>query len=321
MSITTTNMTPAVRAQLYSQFLLTQLEDGFLPSGWHRDVSDFTDGTAIQIPVYGDVVIRDYVEDQDVVFDPVSSGSVSLEINKYVQGGYYITDKMKQDSYIISQIDAETPRQIMRKISETYETNLLAQVNVGQTAASPNAFNGADKRFVAGGTNQVLTLDDIAYMKLAFDVAKVPEEGRVLILSPFAEAQFNKSVAAQAFTNNPMFEGMVTTGFSNSMRFIRSIFGFDIYVSNRLPQISSETINATNRGTNATATSASACIAMCVADDMCKPFMGAWRQMPRTEGERNIKKQRDEFVVTARWGFGVQRVDTLGAILVANRFA
>ena len=51
---------------------------------------------------------------------------------------------------------------------------------------------------------------------------------------------------------------------------------------------------------------------MCVADDQTKPLMAAWRQQPRVEGERNKDLQRDEFVQTARWGMGAQRLDTLG---------
>jgi hypothetical protein len=39
--------------------------------------------------------------------------------------------------------------------------------------------------------------------------------------------------------------------------------------------------------------------------------------MPKVEGERNKDMRRDEFVTTARWGFGVQRVDTLGVLLTS----
>jgi len=39
--------------------------------------------------------------------------------------------------------------------------------------------------------------------------------------------------------------------------------------------------------------------------------MGAWRRMPKVEGERNKDRARDEFVVRARYGFGIQRLDTM----------
>ena len=48
--------------------------------------------------------------------------------------------------------------------------------------------------------------------------------------------------------------------------------------------------------------------------------MAAWRQMPKVEGDRNKDLQRDEYVQTARFGFGVQRRDTL-AVLVTSASA
>jgi hypothetical protein len=39
--------------------------------------------------------------------------------------------------------------------------------------------------------------------------------------------------------------------------------------------------------------------------------------MPKTEGERNKDRARDEFVVRCRYGFGIQRVDTLGGIVTS----
>jgi hypothetical protein len=54
---------------------------------------------------------------------------------------------------------------------------------------------------------------------------------------------------------------------------------------------------------------------MNVLDDQTKPIMAAWRRLPKGEGERNKDLARDEHVVRARWGFGVQRLDTLGILI------
>jgi lipopolysaccharide biosynthesis protein len=56
---------------------------------------------------------------------------------------------------------------------------------------------------------------------------------------------------------------------------------------------------------------------MCVLDDQTKPVMAAWRRMPKSEGERNKDRARDEFVVRAKYGFGIQRLDTLGVIITS----
>ena len=54
---------------------------------------------------------------------------------------------------------------------------------------------------------------------------------------------------------------------------------------------------------------------MCVADDSCKPVMHAWRRAPATEGWRAEEERADKYQVTSRFGFGAQRVDTLGVII------
>ena len=71
-----------------------------------------------------------------------------------------------------------------------------------------------------------------------------------------------------------------------------------------------------NDGTN-TITGGVYNLAMCILDDQTKPMMGAWRRMPKTEGERNKDRARDEFVARSRYGFGVQRMDSLGAIVTS----
>jgi hypothetical protein len=43
--------------------------------------------------------------------------------------------------------------------------------------------------------------------------------------------------------------------------------------------------------------------------------------MPKVEGERNKDLRRDEFVTSARWGFGTQRVDTLGIYITSAVFS
>jgi len=46
--------------------------------------------------------------------------------------------------------------------------------------------------------------------------------------------------------------------------------------------------------------------------------MHAWRRQPQTEGWREAEFRSDFFQVTSRFGFGLQRVDTLGVILASG---
>lgn len=318
MSNTTGNQSPLIKAQVYSEFMLEQLHAGFLPETLYRNVSDFGDGDTLYIPTLGETVIRDYNEDEDVIMDAVDSGQVTLVITDYVSGGSYVTDKVKDDAYKAAQLEASIAPQHLRLIKERWETDLLAQVQK-QTASDPNVVNGIAHRWVAdnGTTVGVLSLEDFLYAKLALDEANAPEEGRLFILPPIAEASFNRAIAGQAYSENPQFQGIYETGIGRSMRFIRSVFGFDVYISTRVPlKTTSETIVGGPEGNNTLAQSR-VCIAGCFGDEMTTPFMGAMRRMPTTEGFRNATKKRDEYTTTARWGFGVQRFDTLVGVLVS----
>lgn len=319
MSNTTNNQSPLIKAQVFSEFMLEQINEGFLPDGLHRDVSDFGDGETLFIPVMGETTLRDYTEDTAVQYDAVDTGQISLTITEYVSAASYITKKLQQDGYKAAALEAAIPRDHLRLIRERYETDMLAQANK-QTLGSPNTINGFAHRWVAssGATNGIITLEDFLYAKLALDKAYVPDEGRICIVDPVTEAALNVAVGNQAFINNPQFEGIVNTGFARGRRFVRNIYGFDIYVSDRLPRIASETINGGPHASSKSITNGVANLFMCVLDDQHKPFMGAWRQAPVTDGEYNKDKQRDEYVTTARWGFGLQRPQTLVVVLTSG---
>lgn len=319
---TTSNTSAIIRAQVYSDIILEEIQDNFLPEGLHRDVSDFGDGETLYIPTFGEVVLRDLSEDVDTPVDAIDTGQVTLTITEHVGAGSYLTDKLRQDSYKAAQFDAAIVPKHLRAIKERYETDLLATVN-DQTLANPNTINGLAHRFIANGTGQQLTLEDLVYLKLSFDKAELPDEGRILIVDPIVEATLNNLTNLVNVSNNPRFEGIMETGFAKNMRFIKNIMGFDIFISNRLPRVVSEAIDTSAIGTPAPSGSGSVTggivnVALCAADDMTTPIMGAWRQMPATEGYRNVHKRRDEFYTTARWGFGLQRTQSIVGLITSD---
>jgi hypothetical protein len=103
---------------------------------------------------------------------------------------------------------------------------------------------------------------------------------------------------------------IIEGGFARGQQFLMQIHGFSVITSNRLP------VGNFSDGTT-TVTGGVANIAMCILDDQCKPVMSAWRRMPSVEGERNKDLARDEYVTRSRFGFGVQRRDTLGVIITS----
>lgn len=191
-------------------------------------------------------------------------------------------------------------------------------MNAAQTASDRNLINSFSHRFRASGSNQTLAEADLIDMALAFDKANVPMSGRIAIVDPVTAAAFSKraTLTSNLDASNPIFVEMAKNGFMKEHKFVADIYGWMIFTSNRLPTVTGETLTLFD-GTSSSSTSGVANIFMCIADDNCKPGMVAWRQPPKVENGRDRSKKRDEFDVTARWGVGAQRVDTLGVIVTS----
>jgi len=320
MAQNTTNTNAFIESQQYSQFILENLHDYLLPEGMWRDVTDFGSGTTLNIKTVGSVTIQDAAEDTPLTFSPIDTGTISLSITDYVGDAWKVTDDLREDGSQIDTLMAMRAQESTRALGENHETKFLSVANAAQTAAGLNLVNGRPHRWVgsAASNARTLTLNDFISMKLAFDKANVPAGGRIAIVDPVVEATLNSLQNLVNVSNNPMFEGMVTEGFARDHKFVRNIFGFDVYTSNFLPSLTAaEAIDASGYGltSETAAVGDKANIFMCVADDTCKPIMHAWRRAPQTEGWRDNEERADKFQVTSRFGLGAQRVDTLGVIL------
>lgn len=204
---------------------------------------------------------------------------------------------------------AERAAESTRALQEVFESRFLATCNDAQTDADPNTINGFAHRIASAETNNVFALSHLIDMRLAFNKANVPDAGRIFICDPVVEATLNGLVTITTDVT-PFAQKILEEGLARGQRFMMHLYGWDIMTSNRLPR------GSFGDGTTTVADGV-ANIFMCVLDDQCKPIMAAWRRMPKSEGERNKDRARDEFVVRARWGFGAQRVDTLGVLITS----
>jgi hypothetical protein len=320
MSQLTSNTSAFIEAQQYSQFILENLHDYLLPEGMWRDVTDFGSGTTLNIKTVGTVTIQDAAEDTPLSFSPIDTGTITLSITDYIGDAWKVSDDLREDGSQVDTLMAMRAMESTRALGENHETRFLNVANAAQTAANLNLVNGRPHRWVgsAASNARTVTLDDFIAMKLAFDKANSPASGRIAIVDPVVEATLNSLQNLVNVSNNPMFEGMVTEGFARDHKFVRNIFGWDIYTSNFLPTLTAtEAINASSYGltSETAAVGDKANVFMCVADDACKPIMHAWRRAPKTEGWRDNEERADKYQVTSRFGLGAQRVDTLGVIL------
>lgn len=303
------NTSAFIEAEQYSATIVRNLHDGLLPGSYFRNVTDFGSGSTLHIKTIGTVTIQDGAEDVPFDYTAIESGEIQLTIDNYVGDAWYVTDELREDGAQVEALMAERATESTRAIQETFETRFLARANNSQINNNPNTVNGFPHRIVASGVGNIITQDDLIAMKVAFDKANVPLGGRIAIVDPITAATFEKMVAI-THDVTPFGERILQNGFSRDHEYVMNLYGWTIITSNRLPR------GSFGDGTETVADGV-ANIFMSIADDNTKPIMAAWRRMPTAEGERNKDMRRNEFVTSARWGFGTQRVDTLGVLITS----
>lgn len=307
----TSNTRAFIEAEQYSSFILMNLHDGLLPETFYRNVSDFGSGDTLHIKTIGTVTIQEAEEDTPLVYNPIETGEITFAITEYKGDAWYVTDDLREDGTDIDRLMAERSSESTRAIQETFETDFLKTGGAYfVTNTGPNLINGFAHQIVSAAVGNVFELSGLIKMRLAFDKANVPAEGRVFLCDPIVEATLNGLVTI-THDVTPFGQKILESGMARGQRFVMSLFGWDIMTSNRLH------VATYNDGTTSLAGGVGN-LFMCILDDQCKPIMGAWRRMPKSEGERNKDRARDEFVVRCRYGFGVQRVDTLGVYVTST---
>lgn len=310
---TTTNpaMDVLTRSEIWSAELKEALQDELMAQRWVKLLNGFPDGTTFTIPSIGDVPVRNYVEDTPVQYDALDTGEFQFSITEYVSSATYITAKARQDLYYASQLEASFLPKQLRAIMEKYETDVLALAaggaSGGQTASNLNLINGAAHRFVASGSNEVMALKDFARARFGLKKANVPDSNLIAIVDPSVEYTLNTLTNLTNVSDNPRWEGIITSGIASGMKFVRNIYGFDVYSSNYLPD-ANETIGGL------TTAAGKANLFFSATSDLL-PFVGAWRQMPKVDGEWNKDFQREEYVTTCRYGLKVYRPENLVVVL------
>lgn len=309
---TTQNSAILIRSEIWSTNLKEVLQDELRAQGWVNWLSEFPDGDQFTIPSIGESNVRDYVEDTDIQYDALDLGEFPFTITEYLSSGHYITEKARQDLFYAARLEASFLPKQARALAEKIETDILALcaggASGGQTADDQNVINNADHRFVATGTDETITVNDFAKALYGLKKANVPQTAMIAIVDPSVEFAINTITNITNISNNPRWEGIVETGIGSGMTFIKNIFGFDVFVSNYLPD-ANETID----GLTTTAGKANAFFSAAGGDIM--PFMGAMRQMPKVDGGYNYNKQREEYVTTARYGLKVFRPENLVCVL------
>lgn len=306
----TTNTTEhLIRSQLWSAQIKEFLEDELLGMKYVDMITDFPDGDTLNIPSIGQAEVLDYLEGQAIKYTAMDTGNFTFTIDKYKSSATYITEKMKQDSFYMSQLVSRFVPSQHRAIMKAMEVDVLNIGPAAQTAANVNAINGANHRWVGSGTNETLIPEDFARARYALQKANVPLTNLTAIIDPSAEFNLSTLINITNVSNNPRWEGVVSTGMSTGMVFLYNIYGFDTYVSQNL------SVNTASEAIGGVTAAAGVANLFFSAAPGLLPFVGSLRQPPKVDSEYNKDLQREEYVTTARWGFKLFRPENLVVVL------
>jgi hypothetical protein len=236
----------------------------------------------------------------------MDTGQFQFQITEYLSSATYITNKQKQDSFYMAQLSASFIPAQHRAIMARLERDILG-LTAQQTANNTNLINGAAHRFVGTGTNEAISPADFAHALHSLKKANVPQMDLVAICDPSVEYTLNTSTNLTNVSNNPRWEGIIADGIASGMKFVKNVYGFDVYTSNYLAD-ANETIGAL------TTTTGKANLFFSAAQGV-SPFVGAWRQMPKVDSSYNKDFQREEHVTTARYGVKLYRPENLVVVL------
>lgn len=301
------NVEHLVRSHIWSQELKELLRDDLMATSYVRWLTEFPDGDTFVIPSIGQAHVRDYHENEPVVYDALDTGEFQFTITEYLSSATYITRKARQDAFYASQLESRFVPEQRRSIMEHVESNVLA-LHRWQEEEDKNAINEAAHRRVASGDDQAMAVSDFAKSMYALKKANVPQTQMIAIVDPSVEYIMNTQTNLVNVSNNRMWEGIVADGIATGMRFTRNIYGFDVWTSNYLDGGISETIDGDS-------VSDGIANLFFSAEGNVLPFVGAWRQMPTVDSEFNKDKQREEYITTARYGTKLYRPENLVTVL------
>jgi len=320
MTTTTASSANLIRAEIWSTELKEQLRDDLMMTGYVDMLSEFPDGEQFNIPSVGDAQVDDYIEDSEVTLRPLDTGEFTFTIDEYLSSGTYITKKNEQDMYYMSQLVSSFVPKQRRAIFEHFEATALEKPEaiLGASANAQYQINDAYHRMSGGNAGQI-EVADFAYALYALKKANVPQTNLVAIVDPSVEYVVNTLSNLVNVSDNPRWEGIVADGVASGMRFVKNIYGFDVYTSNYLPEVTDNALPERDGSTtnDFSSTAGKANYFFSAAGDVL-PWKAAWRQEPEVDAIWEPRKQRTEYITTARYGVKLYRPENMVSIVTTG---
>jgi hypothetical protein len=309
----TTNSTALIRQQVYANEIYPPLLPYLMNDTFVHDVSaDFSDGDTYNIPQMGQASIRQRTEDEDTRVDNISTSRFQMAITEFPETAVGLTRKMREDSYIWQKFVSQIIPVQRNAVLQRYET-VLMQVQRDQTSGDFNNIDGVPHRFIASGTNNVLTTADFDDAAYALDTANIPTKNRFAIISPGMARSLKREIGNVNIAFNRDFLGIPSESIREGLNVSIEIGGFQVIVSNFADQVATETIDGD------TITNARTALFFSIADEYCKPIARGWRRPPTAD--MYVDRSKDDLEVyrlNARFGVGLVREQGLVTILATD---
>src|SRR5690554_7448201 len=98
------------------------LHDGLLPETFYRNVADFGSGDTLHIKTVGSVTIQEAAEDTPLVYAPIETGTITMQITDYIGDAWYVTDDLREDGTNIDMLMTARSIESTRALQEHFET-------------------------------------------------------------------------------------------------------------------------------------------------------------------------------------------------------
>jgi hypothetical protein len=304
MSANNTGNTGAlIRDQLWQRQLEVTLHEMLTGTPYTRQL-DFPDGDSFILPSIGTAVVRTLPEDTEVTFDALDTADQVFTLEDPVVAATSLSEVLLEDSLWSSDLLARIPVEHAQAIMERFESDVFGLANDQVDKTNGSAFNGVSHRRKGHGTTGRIAPEDFAYAGYALKKAKVPSQNLIAIVDPSVAYDLETATNLVNVSNNPRWEGIIGSGITKNMRFVKNVYGFDIFESNLLAE--SDELLDSQQFVNGKQN-----IFMSASSDMLLPFAVAWRRRATMDRDFDFRRREEQIVTTARWGRKLVREDNL----------
>lgn len=302
-TVNTTNNSTLIRTDLWAQEVKAVLQEDLLKDPRMRWITgEFPDGDTLHIPTMSELNVRTRTENQEMVFDNINTGEFTLTIDKQYYSAFSVSDEQKEDSFYMSMVLPMFTQGMYRALSEQKEHDIAA-LQAKQTSADPNNINGFAHRAAGSGTDNAITLADIADQATALSKANIPKSNRFAYVDPVVSNQLvniDNVIRQDIYGSNSNLKDMMSPTSA-----LGTYLGFNFYEDNVLDTSSGSTdIDGTVSVTDP------------VYNIFCgyEAFIGAMRVNPQIEMSRDHVTVSDRYSVRIRYGIDLYRPEALGVI-------